>query len=243
MQQRPVSLGRSSSVIYHDELLEFDLWGSLQRRWRTRDHLNVSLRDITCRDTGHVQTLDIALHGNALDWDPEEGRVVYNARNLDTFYAIDWASGQVQWSVGRLGSLPTRVFGHPHNVQRVGRGRYLLFDNQQRCTATTRKHYSRVLELAIDPRSGVEVMWTGGEVARLFTPYGGSCARLLGGHVAAAFSSGSTLLELDGQGRVVRRLKFVHGGGPLGQILFARFLTPFALPVGPPRTSAAAHFP
>ncbi len=137
----------------------------------------MSSRDIHCRDVGPVQALDLALHGNALDWDPDTDVVVYNARNLDTFFGINHTSGKVLWSVGRfawnffgggilgsnrgtsptspifllfgqrrrlscrpsrLGSRPTRAFGHPHHVQSVGPNRFLMFDNEQRCTATSR---------------------------------------------------------------------------------------------------------
>ena len=58
------------------------------------------MRDIQCRDQA-VQKLDLALHGNAVDWDAASNMVYYNARNVDTFYAIDKGTGRVLWSVGR----------------------------------------------------------------------------------------------------------------------------------------------
>ena len=74
--------------------------------------------------------------------------------------------------------------------------------------------------------------FVGGEGARLFTPYGGSCSRLADGHTVGVFSSSSTIVEVCPEGEVVQKVKFWQGPAPVGQILFVRVLEPYALALG-----------
>ena len=58
--------------------------------------------------------------------------------------------------------MPTKAFGHPHNVHSLGGTRFLLFDNEHRCSVSTRKRYSRFMELEVDPGAqNVTLIWTG----------------------------------------------------------------------------------
>lgn len=142
-------------------------------------------------------------HGNAIFWDHELDLIYYSARHLDTVYAIDHKTGEIAWSVGRIGNLKSiakngteidSLFYHTHAIEKIAPNRFIIFDNDKfnLTRENPRIGESRIVEFEVDLSAGVaREIWT-------WTPDGenyyssawGDADRLPNGNRMALFGNG-----------------------------------------------------
>ncbi len=127
---------RDGNDYLHDRIAEFD--GEATEVW--------SWHADTVPDHGEDY-----LQGNNVHVDPDLDRLLYNARYTSTVYAVDRASGEVDWRLGEAGDFTMTTehehpwFGCQHATSTLGDGQLLMYDNGH-----AGRGYTRVVEYALD---------------------------------------------------------------------------------------------
>ncbi len=112
--------------------------------------------------------------------------VLLLSRELDTFYMIDYTTGDILWSCGQHGDFGYReppeepLFNKAHEIEMLDNGNFQMFDN-----GTDRDPFiSKALEIAVDPVAGTAVeawSWTDPD-QDIIAPWGGDSDRLPNGN-------------------------------------------------------------
>ncbi|MFX1283235.1 MAG: aryl-sulfate sulfotransferase [Promethearchaeota archaeon] len=178
-------------------------------------------------------------HSNTAFWDIEEDIIYLNCRNINTFYKIDHATGEVLWGLGEHGDFTLfdhwgnkqqNLFYHAHAVEKVNDNTFILFDNDYRNKSDSDNHRSRILEITIDEmtmKAWISWLWTGSD--EYYTEYWGDADRLPNGNRFGTFGSkthdattiGPRLVEVDEVGNIVWEM--YYKGGSLGIYQAERF--------------------
>jgi hypothetical protein len=89
--------------------------------------------------------------------------VLLNSRHLDTFWMIDYNTGDVLWSCGQHGTFGRReppeepLFSHAHDVEMLSPTRFIMYDNGN----FRRPARSRALEIRVNPEGEIsEEVWS-----------------------------------------------------------------------------------
>ncbi|MFX0209424.1 MAG: aryl-sulfate sulfotransferase, partial [Candidatus Hodarchaeota archaeon] len=85
-----------------DDIYEHDRNGNVVWFWNSSIHIPFNETEFT--KEAFYERFQWT-HANTIFWDIEEHAIYYNCRHLDTFYKIDYPSGEILWSAGRLGNL------------------------------------------------------------------------------------------------------------------------------------------
>jgi hypothetical protein len=141
--------------------------------------------------------------------------LLLNSRHLDTFWLIDYPSGEILWSCGQHGTFGRRespaepTFSYAHEVDMLPNGNFIMYDNGNERTVKV----SRALELAVDPvaKTVEEVWaWTEGQY-----DYGmGDADRLSNGDTLLTNVVNAKLIEVDSLGEKVWEMKMRNRSNP-----------------------------
>ncbi len=152
--------------------------------------------------------------------------ILLNSRQLDTFYMIDHATGNILYSVGQHGTFGARefpeepLFRHPHEVMMLENGNFLMYDNRN----LLEPFRSRALEIAVDPiaQTAEKVWsWTQPQEEVMYDVWGGDADRLPNGNTLIVNSGRGRIFEVAPNGEKVWELELYHpvfGTGGLHQI-------------------------
>jgi len=208
--------------LYSDLIVEVDVpSGEILWEWHLIDHLDPVAHhaDSACAngmgilDWSHCNTVKVienyTLHGVTYD------RVVLLlARNLDTFWMIDYATEEVIWSCGQHGDFGRReppdepLFNAAHEIEMPENGNFLMFDNGDERALRV----SRALEIAVDPAAGTaEEVWSWTEPdEEMFSPWGGDADRLPNGNTLISNVQAARIVEVSPSGEKVWQLDIRH---------------------------------
>ncbi len=151
------------------------------------------------------------------------------SRNLDTFWLIDYPSGDVIWSFGQHGDFGQQaepVFNTAHEIEFVANDRYglwdhfLMFDNSEHRVPQV----SRALEIRVSPDAATpvhQVVWKWTDPDKwMYNPWGGDANRLPNGNtlITDPYGTiplqvpypGARILEVTPSGEVVWEMQIVH---------------------------------
>jgi hypothetical protein len=136
---------------------------------------------------------------------PDRGLLV-SLREVDVVGVLDPKGSEVVW--GRRGA-----WRRQHEPVLLGDGNLLLFDNQGGAGGS-----ARVLE--IDPETA-EAVWSWGEAPEqaIFSPEGGTVARLANGNTLITASESGRVVEIDAAGEIVWEYRSPHRAGPRGELV------------------------
>ncbi len=183
-----------------DTLLEVNRAGRVVWTWRAAERLGALL-------PAHPPHKNDVTHINSVQELPENpwfaagdarfrpGNLLLSARNLDTVFVVERASGKVVWSYG--GDLDRQHEALMLGPELPGAGRIQVFDN--RPASYFGDHQSEILEL--DPRHP-EPVWRY-RAPGFFSPTGGSQQRLPNGNLLVTSTRGGRVFEVTADGTVV----------------------------------------
>jgi len=182
-----------------DYLLEVDRQGEVVWEWRFVDHAadfpNWDADSLDPSHTNSIRELPPNRWYAAGDERFRPGNILASARNLNTIFVIDKASGKVVWTY-------SKGLDRQHEAVMVGRGNLgaglvMVFDNGLENLADYRR--SRVK--AIDPVTGEQAWEYGSEY--FFSTVGGTAQPLQGKNVLITSSHGGRVFEVNPRGRIV----------------------------------------
>ncbi|MGY5876993.1 MAG: aryl-sulfate sulfotransferase [Candidatus Thorarchaeota archaeon] len=147
--------------ILQDRIVEYNKISQVVWEWNVWDHVPFNSTEYDIRGETWGNHADWS-HSNTIFWEYEHDLVYLNIRNLDTFYKIDYSSGDIIWSLGRLGDFTLydingvkrdTLWYHSHSLERIGPNRFILYDNDFQNTTSDNPILtgtSRMLELVIN---------------------------------------------------------------------------------------------
>ena len=210
-----------------DKIVEINLEHETLWEWTLADHVDPLLhhRPEMCSlgfgrgDWSHSNT--VKAYSNYHYNGRFHAILVLLARNLHTFYVIDYPSGDILWSCGEHGTLGRSeppdplLFDEAHGVEMLANNHFLLFDNGVRRTPLR----SRALELAIDPEAGTATThweWTD-PVDWMRDTWMGDATRLPNGNTLVTHVLRGRLVEVTLSGDKVWQMDLRHRDRPLAE--------------------------
>lgn len=182
----------SNSIVELDPTRNEIVW-----EWKFHEHVN---------PLEHYRAYTLAdwSHANAIHFyeDFPEGRnsILFNPRNLSTFYLISYPDGEILRACGDEGTFGAGLFAGPHDPYFLPDGNVLLFDNGR----WRIPHFSRALELAVDPeRREAEIAWQYRETPDFFSDIMGDANRLSNGNTLVVDATSGRLVEVTREGEKV----------------------------------------
>jgi hypothetical protein len=206
-----------------DEVREYALNGSLVWSLDVGDFIDYTQ---WCPYHDHRKDYNDVTHCNSVFYNADEDVIYLNVRNVNTFYKIDHATGDVIWALGeygdftlvdRFGRERTNLFYHAHSVEQIDDARFIMFDNDLHNQTKEYSLKSRILEIEIDEETmtAYEVWsWTGD--LSYFSGYWGDADRLANGNRLGTFGTeakeaspyGARLVEVNNDGEIVWEMSF-----------------------------------
>jgi hypothetical protein len=205
-----------------DDIYEYDCAGN--EVWFWNSSLHIPFDESLFSNESFFERFQWT-HANTIFWDVEEHAIYYNARHLDTFYKIDYPSGDIIWAAGKLGDFQMfdrhgnekeSLFYHGHAVEPIGPNQFILFDNDY--FNTTRENpvdspgISRMLEVVIDEESmTMNETWSWAAPAEYFCEVWGDADLLPNGNRLGTFGVPAYITEVDPKGDIVWELAVEQG--------------------------------
>jgi hypothetical protein len=212
-------------VVLSDNIVEINVLHQTVWEWKLAEHVDpiVHHRDDLCitksgfGDWSHCNVIKM-IENYRYNNRTYSTVLLLLARNLQTFFLIDYPSGNILWSCGQHGTFGRReppaapLFDESHEVDMVGNNHFLLFDNGV--------HYlpprSRALEIAVNPERRTATtywQWTD-PVDKMEDWWGGDANRLPNGNTLIANVSRGRLVEITRAGEKVWQLDMRHRALP-----------------------------
>ena len=208
--------------VHGDKIIEMDLdTHEIFWEWRLRDyvdpiehHHEKEMAKIVdgSRPWSHCNTLkfypDYPFDGQHYD------AVLLNSRHLDTFWMIDYVTGEILWACGQHGTFgrmdpPAEpIFSHAHDVELLENGNFIMYDNGN----YRARPLSRALEIRVNPVAGtVEEIWSWTETDfKLYDWDMGDANRLPNGNTIVTNSLMGRLIEVNPSGEKVWEMTMQH---------------------------------
>ncbi len=152
-------------------------------------------------------TVDLT-HANSLVFDEDEDMMYLNCRNTNTFYKIDYQTGDLIWSLGEYGNFTMYdiygnqrdyLFFHSHSLEKIDSNRFLLFDNDFHNQTDATNRESRLVEITVDEdkmQANVTWEWTGPE--NYWSVFWGDCDILPNDNKLGVFGFTSSIEGIEG---------------------------------------------
>lgn len=216
-----------------DTLLEVDRAGKVVWTWRAAERLGPLLpeKPANPRDVTHFNSLqELPQNPWAAAGDARfrPGNLLVSARNLNTVFVIDRASGEVVWHYAA-------DLDRQHEALLLPSGRIQIFNNRSRSFAGDRQ--SEILE--IDPRDG-RVLWRFKQPG-FFTPTAGTQQPLANGNLLLTSTRGGRVFEITRSGETV--WQWVPPYEPVRAVRLAPDASPQLARLSPPKDVAVALAP
>ncbi|MGV9169888.1 MAG: aryl-sulfate sulfotransferase, partial [Promethearchaeia archaeon] len=165
-------------------------------------------------------------HSNTIYFDSAENTIYYLSRNVNTFYEIDHATGEILWSVGEYGDFTQydiegyekeSLFYHAHAVEPVGDDTYIVFDNDEHNQETPLSQNSRIVEITLDHTTmTANETWVWEAPSSYWCIRWGDADKLANGNRLGTFGTevhpdtdlGARLTEVNENGEIVWEMNF-----------------------------------
>ncbi|MHA1200007.1 MAG: aryl-sulfate sulfotransferase [Candidatus Heimdallarchaeaceae archaeon] len=165
-------------------------------------------------------TVDVT-HANSFLFDEDEKAIYLNCRNTNTFYKIDYITGELIWGIGEYGNFTLfdiygnqneNLFYHCHALDKIDENTFILFDNDFHNQTDALNRQSRYVEITIDEEkmyANTTWQWIG--PTDYWSSMWGDCNYLanqnkLGIFLRKAYHGtpvGSKVVEVDNEGNIV----------------------------------------
>jgi Arylsulfotransferase (ASST) len=187
-----------------DYLLEVDAAGGVVWEWRAGRHLAADLERARAgaerveRNATHINSVHELPPNRWFDGGDQRfrpGNLLISARNLNTLYLLDRATGEVVWRYGEGLDRQHEASMIPRGFP--GEGHIVFFNNGLQ----DRFAYRRSAVVEIDPVAGAEV-WSY-RAPNFFSSTAGIQQSLPNGNLLVASSRGGRVFELARDGRIV----------------------------------------
>ncbi|MFW9797208.1 MAG: aryl-sulfate sulfotransferase [Candidatus Thorarchaeota archaeon] len=206
-----------------DKVIEYSFNGSLV--WSLDVHDFVDYTQWCPYEDRSKDRIDVT-HSNSIFYDADEDVIFLNVRNVNTFYKIDHATGEVIWALGeygdftlfdRFGQERTNLFYHAHSLEQIDDDRFILFDNDFHNQTAFGSKRSRILEIEIDEETmTAQEIWTWTGDASYYSAWWGDADRLANGNRLGTFGTevrevgpyGARLVEVNEDGEIVWEMSF-----------------------------------
>ncbi len=141
---------------FYDLINEYALNGTLIRTLNTTNYVQPWQ---TCPFEDLINSTIDVTHANSIVYDEDDNALYLNCRNPNTFYKIDYTSGDLIWGLGEYGNFTMydingnereHLFFHCHTVEKVGSNRFVLLDNDFHNQTNAINNQARFLEITID---------------------------------------------------------------------------------------------
>jgi hypothetical protein len=165
----------------------------------------------------------VPFYGGALDWthcnglalDEAEDTWLVSAHALDAVFAVDRATGALDWQLGGEGSdfaLSSGDAFHSQHGPSFVPGGVLLFDNRK---ADVDNLYSRAVEYGVDPVAGTFTeRWSYAGDRTLYSPFLGDTERLPNGNTLVGWGAAGRVSEVTPDGEAVWQVDAPMGWPP-----------------------------
>jgi len=218
-QWQTINYGPSGNCRYlADFILEFNRDGQAVWEWHLADYVDPAQHhpegfcsgSAASFDWSHCNTVKL-IADYAYGGSTYPVVVVLLSRELDTFYLIDYETGDILWSCGQHGDFGRReppaepLINKAHEIEMLPGGNFIIYDNGSDRTPQV----SRAVELAVDPVAGTAEWvwsWTDPEVV-MFAPWGGDADRLPNGNTLISDVLAATIIEVNPQGDKVWQMQ------------------------------------
>ncbi|MFX0096060.1 MAG: aryl-sulfate sulfotransferase [Candidatus Hodarchaeota archaeon] len=213
-----------NGILYvFDIISEFDITGNLVWTMDTNSFISHT-QWCPFLDTGKNGSADV-VHGNSIFF-AEEKNFYFNSRNVNTFYKINYETGQVIWGLGeygnftlfnRLGNQCDNLFFHAHAVEKIDNNTFILFDNDLHNQTNPNNQRSRILEITINETTmTANESWSWTAPRDYYSLALGDADRLPNGNRLGVFgydihpntSIGARLVEVNETGQIVWEINF-----------------------------------
>ncbi len=209
--------GPGTATLLDHVIQELTPAGDVVWSWDAADHISVAETDPQWRAQLVFSPYD-AFHWNSIE--ATDTGFLVSFRHLDAVYAIDKATGDIDW---KLGGTPTPEslavvddpvftggshFGGMHDARRLGDGTVTLFDN-----GSNLGRAPRVVRYRIDEGAGTATMVEQLSDATVVptSVCCGSARRLDGGDWVVGWGGTNTVSELTSTGSRVFLMRFTNG--------------------------------
>lgn len=208
-----------NGTLYNYDLInEYNSSGILVRSLDTQDYVEPWQ---ICPYANVINvTIDIT-HANSISFDEDENAIYLNCRNTNTFYKIDYATGDLIWGLGEYGNFTMFdiygnqkdfLFFHCHSLEKIAENKFLLFDNDFHNQTNAIDKQSRYVEITTDSDkmyANVTREWN--SPTDYFSSLWGDCNLLPNDNLLGVFSYtmyqgkeiGSKLVEVNEEGEIV----------------------------------------
>ncbi len=207
-----------SNTYVYDNITEYDSSGMLVRSLDTRNY--VEPEQLCPFLTVANISIDLT-HANSICFDEDEQMLYLNCRNINTFYKIDYNTGDLIWGLGEYGNFTMydiygnereHLFFHSHSLEKIFGNRFLLFDNDFHNQTNAINKQSRYVEITIDEdtmTANVTREWI--SPTEYFSPIWGDCDLLPNNNMLGVFGytqylgqeTGSKVVEVNEKGEIV----------------------------------------
>jgi hypothetical protein len=198
-----------------DQMAVFDrINNEITWSWSVWDHLLTQDRDAETYDSSGA-TFGWT-HGNSAVYHPADDSIYYSARNLSRIVRIDYATGEIVYSMGF--DMPSGhvafgddLFSYQHAPELQPNGDMLLFDNGNRrghVVQTLETGVSKAVQLSFaggDPPTSASIAWEW--TVPTYNGAQGDADRLANGNTLVVAGPNATLHEVDSAGSEVWRLE------------------------------------
>jgi len=208
-----------------DDIYEHDRNGNVVWFWNSSIHIPFNETEFT--NESAFERFQWT-HANTIFWDIEEQAIYYNCRHLDTFYKINYPSGEILWAAGRLGNLKMfdkqgnekkSLFYHSHAVEVIGPNQYIIFDNDYfnitRENPRESAGISRMIEVVVNEETmTMNETWSWLAPTDYFGEVWGDADRLPNGNRLGTFgvpNHPAYITEVDSQDNIVWELALEQG--------------------------------
>lgn len=166
------------------------------------------------------------IHSNTVFFDENENIIYFNGRNVNTFYKIDHATGEVIWGLGEYGNFTlydingverNSLFYHAHAVEKIDENRFIVFDNDYHNQSDVDSRGSAIREILINETAmTANVSWQWVSPETYWSERWGDADRLANNNRLGTFGTethvnttvGPRLVEIDDEGNIVWGMDF-----------------------------------
>jgi hypothetical protein len=206
-----------------DKIREYALNGSLVWSLDVHDFINHTQ---WCPYQDRKSDASDITHSNSVFYDADEDIIILNVRNVNTFYKIDHATGEIIWALGEYGDFTlfdryglerTSLFYHAHSVEQIDDNRFIVFDNDLHNQTKERSRKSRILEIEINEATmTAQEVWSWTGDLSYYSSWWGDADRLSNGNRLGTFGTevkligpyGARLVEVNDDGDIVWEMSF-----------------------------------
>jgi hypothetical protein len=176
--------------------------------WRLHDYVDAAQHNEFARwsvDWSHCNT--VKYYSNYYYNGSYREVILLLSRSLDTFWMIEYPSGDILWSAGQHGDFgrvewPAEPFlSAAHETEMIGHNRFIVFDNGN----YRDPQVSRAVEFTVNPALGTMTeVWSWTDPANPMNDLsGGDADRLPNGNTLLTHVTGGRIIEVTSGGDIV----------------------------------------